>query len=297
MLKTRTRCPLCSQTSFLPHSSTKDFAVSQEVFSLVQCPECQLIFTNPRPDKKAIAPYYDFPAYYSHQESSKGLIPTLYATIRKHAITKKFSLINSLQTQHSILDIGCGTADLLHHFQSKGWQIQGMEPSTKARAIATQKLNQKVFKKLKHIPENHIFDIISAFHVLEHIPNIKKTLDFILKHLKSDGYLLIALPNYASWDAEKYKEYWAGWDLPRHLHHFNPHSIKILADTFGLSLIRHYPMRFDSYYVSFLSEGYKNPANSTLLNLGKGFLTGLYSNIKARNSGNYSSILYLFKKQ
>ncbi|MCS5490980.1 class I SAM-dependent methyltransferase [Algoriphagus limi] len=291
------KCPLCKSGHFLNYSTIKDWAVSKEEFILCECQDCKLIFTNPRPTEEKIGSYYEFPEYYSHQDESKGLIQGIYNQIRKINISKKYNLISSLGTDKSILDIGCGTGELLKHFQEKSWNVTGVEPNKNARQLAKKKLESKVYKSLKKVAEDRSFDIISLFHVLEHVHDLRKSLKKILTILKSDGYIILALPNHQSKDAKKYKNYWAGWDVPRHLYHFDPESVKNLAEKYNLEIVAQKPMIFDSYYASLLSEKYQAPNSGNLTNLMRSFFEGMKSNKEAKKSGNYSSILYILSKK
>lgn len=297
MLKRLNKCPLCKSGHFLNYQTIKDFAVSQEDFILCHCQKCDLIFTNPRPAKKSIAKYYEFDEYYSHSDDSNSLISKIYNQVRQINIRKKYKLINSLGTDKSILDIGCGTGELLKFFQSKNWKVSGIEPSKTARKLAEEKLKVQIKDKLENIPSSEKFDIITLFHVLEHVHGLRKAVKNIINLLKSNGYILIALPNHQSPDALKYKEYWAGWDVPRHLYHFDQNSFYNLAGIFDLEIVSKVSMTFDSYYVSLLSEKYLNHSGQYFKNLSNSFFSGLKSNLKAKKSGNYSSILYILKKK
>ncbi|WP_290508263.1 class I SAM-dependent methyltransferase [Algoriphagus sp.] len=292
-----TKCPLCKSGHFLNYSSIKDWAVTQEDFILCKCQDCQLIFTNPRPDEKQIGTYYEFPEYYSHQDESKGLVQKIYNQVRKINISKKYHLIHKLNTGKSILDIGCGTGELLNFFKAKGWQVVGIEPNKKARRLAKEKLDDNVFKNLKKIPEKEQYDVITLFHVLEHIHGLRKALKNIINHLKSNGYIILALPNHQSSDAKKYAEFWAGWDVPRHLYHFGPETVDYLAKQYELEILEQKSMVFDSYYASLLSEKYQNKSAANFNHLVQAFISGVKSNKQAKTTGNYSSILYILRKK
>lgn len=292
-----TKCPLCKSGLFLNHTEITDFAVSKESFILCKCTKCQLVFTNPRPTETAIQPYYDFPEYYSHNNEGKSLTSVIYGQVRNLAISKKYKLVESLNTEKSILDIGCGTGDFLKYVQDKGWTVKGLEPNKKARTQASEKLGVKVLKSLEKLDEKQKFGVITLFHVLEHIHELKKGLKYIINSLLSNGYIIIAVPNHESKDAEKYGKYWAGWDVPRHLYHFNDSSIEYLAEKYDLEIIDKKPMVFDSYYVSLLSEKYQNPEASVISNYSKSVIAGFKSNRAASKSGNYSSNLYILRKK
>lgn len=298
-LERLTKCPLCKSGHFLNSKEIKDFAVSKETFIICNCTSCGLKFTNPRPKEEAIAPYYDFPDYLSHNDTAKNLTQFIYQRIKKYAVTQKIKQLNGLKPQKGkYLDYGCGTAELLSKANEVGWKVTGIEPNEKARNLANTKLGGKIYESINELPKDVYFDIITLYHVLEHIHLLRKTLKYIVKHLKSDGYIILAVPNPESHDALKYGETWAGWDVPRHLYHFNHTAIEQFGQIFDLQLVQKLPMFFDSYYVSLLSEGYANSNQSMLNKYWKAILAGTNSNkVAAKNTGNYSSNIFIFKKK
>jgi SAM-dependent methyltransferase len=203
-------------------------------------------------------------------------------------------LITNFKLTGNILDIGCGTGEVLHFFNQKGWQTSGIEPAEKPRLFAQLNYGLMVY------PEEHLdlfgaqsFDVITMWHVLEHVSNLNERIEQVKRLLKNDGILIIALPNVNSWDSGYYKEYWAAWDVPRHLYHFTQTSIRLLLSKHNLNLHETVPMKFDSYYVSLLSEKYKSGKTK----LFRSTLNGFRSNINAKkNSNNYSSLIFLAKK-
>ena len=217
--------------------------------------------------------------------------------VKKINIKNKFNIAaNSQQpiaNSLSILDIGCGVGDFLNYAKEKGCKITGIEPSEDARKIAEDKLNTKIFspEELQNIPDES-FDSVSMWHVLEHVADLKTEIHHLQRIVKKNGRLVIALPNYKSFDAEYYKDKWAAYDVPRHLNHFSRTSIKNIFDKTALQLIDIKPLKWDSYYISMLSEQYLKHGNSFI----KGILTGCKSNCKAKKSGEYSSLVYVFKK-
>jgi 2-polyprenyl-3-methyl-5-hydroxy-6-metoxy-1,4-benzoquinol methylase len=292
------KCPLCKSGLFLHQTEIKDFAVSKENFMLCRCSGCNLTFTNPRPKEDKIKPYYDFPEYYSHEDKAKNIIQFVYQKIRNYAVGQKVKLFESLIPKGRILDYGCGTGDVLKALQDKDWKITGIEPNEKARKIANSKTNKQVFKNIEEIENQKKYDIISLFHVLEHIHELRKTTKALLSNLKKSGYLVIAVPNNQSWDALHYKQNWAAWDVPRHLYHFDQTSIEKFAEIFELEIMDIKPMLFDSFYVSMLSEKYQHPKQWILITYMKAILNGLKSN-KFGNEipGRHSSNIYILKKK
>jgi 2-polyprenyl-3-methyl-5-hydroxy-6-metoxy-1,4-benzoquinol methylase len=297
MLERLGKCPLCKSGRFLNYAEITDHAVSREKFILCKCSDCELLFTNPRPTEDKIGPYYNFPEYYSHEDKAKNLTQWIYQKVRNYSISRKVHFIKSLRKKGKLLDYGCGTGEFLKAAKNQGWQISGIEPNEKARARANLKLNEKVKDSIEVLNKNSDFDVITLFHVLEHIHALRKTVKKILTHLKSDGYLIVAVPNATSWDAIKYGKNWAGWDVPRHLYHFNAKSIQIFQTEFGLELKEIKPMKFYSFYVSLLSEGYINRDSSMISRYFKAFRTGLKSNRLAKGPGQFSSNIFVFKKK
>ncbi|AFL83650.1 methyltransferase family protein [Belliella baltica DSM 15883] len=298
MNKRLTKCPLCKSGLFLNHFYATDHSVSKEIFRLCKCSNCELIFTNPRPDKLSIGKYYQFEDYISHQDKSNNITNRLYKQVRKITLNSKIKLLKKYTLSNSnILDYGCGTGYFLQKAQENGYKIDGIEPNNKAREIAGS-LGLKISKQIDEIEDSKKFDTITLFHVLEHIHGLRKTLQSLLKKLKKEGTLIIAVPNIDSWDAKHYKENWAALDVPRHLYHFNQKSMSFLAEEMKLSIVDKKPMPFDSYYVSILSEQHIHPNESTLKTYLKAVKNGFISNKWAKsNENNYSSILYILKKK
>ncbi|WP_245686462.1 class I SAM-dependent methyltransferase [Psychroflexus sediminis] len=202
--------------------------------------------------------------------------------------TKLKCLINHSEKIESVLDFGCGTGEFITYLQKKGIKAEGVEPTSVAFQKAIEK-DIKVYKDISEIQGN--YDAITLFHVLEHVKNYEETLNQLLTKLNSRGLLLIAVPNYNSDDAKYYKEKWAAWDVPRHLWHFSRDNIKDLADRHNLELVKIRPMPFDAFYISMVSETYKG--NSKL----KGLWRGLVSNMKAIQTKEFSSNLFILQKK
>lgn len=264
---------------------------------LCQCSKCELIFTNPRPEQIDIQSYYESEDYISHQNKSNNLTNLLYKTVRFYTIRQKVNWLNTYnENKGSLLDIGCGTGYFLKAAQKSEWKVTGVEPNKTARNLAKDK-GLKVYNKLEKIDDKKSYNCISLFHVLEHVHELRKTIKKLLQHLDDNGALMIAVPNYSSLDAQHYAEYWAAWDVPRHLYHFNQSSMEYLATEFKLKIEDILPMKFDSYYVSLLSEKYSNPDQPFIKQLINGFNKGMESNKWAKeNNNNFSSLLFILKK-
>ncbi len=275
-----------------------DYSVSGEKFELIFDSSLELYATHPQPSEEDLPFYYKSEDYISHTDSRKTLIEKIYQIVKKYTIGKKVALLESFKTtDKNLLDVGCGTGDFLKVAADKSWLVTGIEPNKRARGLAGKKLEKSnsISTQLDDLLENtlqHEFDIITLWHVLEHVPNLNAYIEKIKKLLKEDGYLIIAVPNYKSYDAQHYKQHWAAYDVPRHLWHFSQKSIHKIFKTHKMQVDKILPMRFDSYYVSLLSEKYKTGKGSIL----KAFYSGLISNWKAKKTTEYSSLIYVLKK-
>lgn len=287
------KCLVCGSSSFEPFLVCKDYTVSQENFNIVSCKSCGFKFTNPRPDDSVLGNYYKAEDYVSHTNTKKGIVNKLYHAVRSYTLKKKIQLVGSYVSRGTILDYGCGTGMFLSACKKAGWEGFGIEPDDNARKIASEQ-GLNVFSdkgKIQTYITDKKFNAITLWHVLEHVTDMSETLSFFKTRLEKDGILIIAVPNHVSYDAEYYKEFWAAYDVPRHLHHFELKSMKALLENAGYKLQVTMPMKFDSFYVSMLSEKYKTGT----VNLFKAFMVGLKSNMKSKDSNHYSSTIYIFK--
>lgn len=269
---------------------TKDYFHTQETFELLYDSELDMLVTHPKPEN--LSKYYDSKSYISHTDRKETLIDKIYQLIKKYSLKKKYKLIDTFKTEEkTILDIGAGTGDFLKKGIEENWKISGVEPNAIARDIAKEK-GVDLEKDIEHLPEQK-YDVITLWHVLEHLPNLENQIKKIITKLKPNGYLFVAVPNYKSYDAQKYKHHWAAYDTPRHLWHFSQNSISKLFNNYKLKVVNTKPMYFDSFYVSLLSEKYKTGRP----NYFRAFWNGLISNIKAIRTKEYSSIIYILKKE
>ncbi len=288
-------CPVCGSNEIENYLQAKDYTVSGKVFPVIQCKKCTAAFTNNIPALQDIGAFYKSNNYISHSDTAKGLVNKLYHQVRNITLVSKKKLVTRF-TQKStgnILDIGCGTAAFLHTMKLAGWQITGLEPDDNARekAQSLYQISPLPSENFKTLPANS-FDAITLWHVLEHVHDLHGYLQQIKVLLKPTGKLFVAIPNYTSYDATKYGQYWAAYDVPRHLYHFSPASITALMIAHQLKVAAIKPMWFDSFYVCLLSEKYKT-GNT---NLFSAFLTGFVSNVKAlMNTQKCSSVIYIIE--
>ncbi len=293
-LESVTTCPICRGNNFEPFNQCIDFTTSKEEFAIVTCKACHFLITSPRPDSSSIGRYYQSENYISHTNSSKNLIDKIYKAVRSFTLQWKLNLIQSHKPNGKILDYGCGTGEFLNTCKIANWVCAGVEPSVSAREKAAQLTNLNIAVSLDEI--NHSkFDVITLWHVLEHVENLNEKLSELKSYLAEDGTIFIAVPNHESLDAKRYKSYWAGYDVPRHLWHFSHSTMNKLLTSHGLKLLNTIPMKQDSFYVSLLSEKYLNPKANILILAIKAFAMGLRSNLAAKRNRNYSSLVYIAK--
>jgi SAM-dependent methyltransferase len=291
-------CPVCGSSNLRDKLQVQDKSVSQEMFTIVQCQDCEFQFTNPRPDAAHIGKYYESPAYVSHNSGAHGLVNRLYKLARFFTVRQKVAFITKLNGNNPgrLLDYGCGTGHFLAGAKEKGWQVTGLEPSTRARQEATERVGQPIqdASVLAGLAPSS-FDVVTLWHVLEHVHTLNSTLDQLIAVLKPGGTLLLAVPNVESLDAQHYRQDWAAYDVPRHLYHFSPSTMKRLLAEHGLAVRQTLPLALDAYYVSMLSERNRSPerVGGPLAVLKAGYLSNQYA---AQHDGQYSSVLYVAER-
>ena len=272
------------------YRTIKDFSVSKETFKLYRDETIDLVFTFPQPKEDQLAAYYESEDYISHTDGTRSFFEKAYQFVKQIALKKKLKCINELQQSKGILlDIGAGTGDFLAVAKQDGWQTIGIEPNDKAKKIANNKGVQLI--ETTNLLEDHSIDVITMWHVLEHVPNVENQIKEIKRMLKPNGSIIIAVPNFNSYDANYYDSFWAAFDVPRHLWHFSKKSIQSLFERENFHLEKTLPMLFDAFYVALLSEKYKTGK----MNFIKATLIGLKSNWKAKATGEYSSLIYILK--
>jgi 2-polyprenyl-3-methyl-5-hydroxy-6-metoxy-1,4-benzoquinol methylase len=272
--------------------TVKDHSVSKETFDLYHDETMDMLVTYPQPSLKNLGKYYESLDYISHTDSKRSFFEKAYHFVKSIALKNKLDLINSLQpVKGRILDIGAGTGDFLFVAKQNGWQTIGVEPSDKAKAIALKK--EVPFVEDTTELEGHSFDVITMWHVLEHVPNLDSQIKELKRLLKPNGSLIVAVPNFKSFDAKYYGAFWAAYDVPIHFWHFSKKAIKTIFEKEEMELEKVLPMKFDSFYVSLLSEKYK----SGKMNFIRAFIIGLQSNLKAKHNLEYSSHIYVLKNK
>jgi SAM-dependent methyltransferase len=297
-------CPACESSAIHPVLTVKDYTVSGQRFSIWQCDNCTLRFTQDVPDENSIGDYYQSEDYVSHTNTSKGFINRLYQIVRTKTLRQKRRLVCELtgKNQGELLDVGSGTGAFVNEMRENGWNVVGLEPDAGARRIAGEiGCELKNVDELFKLPANS-FDAITLWHVLEHVHELQKYLQQFQTLLKGHGRLIVAVPNYTCLDASVYKEYWAAYDVPRHLYHFSPLAMKLLIEKNSMKIIDYKAMWFDSFYVSLLSSKYKKarphePVGRSKASWLGAAWNGFRSNLQAtRDVKKCSSIIYIVAK-
>ena len=290
-------CPHCDSDEVKEFLSTKDYFITRDPFFVYECDNCKVLFTYPVPENSVLySKYYKSDNYLSHNKKASDLFSRLYRAVQKINIKKKIKLLEEVNKsgEKKMLEIGAGTGDFMAACGNYGWRCFGVEPSDKARAVAIEFNKINLAPTINEIGESG-FSIITLWHVLEHIADLGETIEKLKSLLSPNGRLIIAVPNHRSFDARHYKQFWAGYDVPRHLYHFNKTSLSSIMKASGFDMIKTYPMIFDSFYVSLLSEKYKH--NKLIINYLYGFTIGLISNISSVLTGESSSIIFIFQKR
>ena len=288
------QCPYCESNNSSLYLELKDYFLTQEEFKVVKCIDCGLLYTTPRPQSDKLGEYYKSDDYLSHKENKNGFIPRIYEFVKSFNLKHKLKIATKGKEKGNILDIGCGVGDFLLCSKQAGWSVEGIEPSDEAKKIAESRLQTHI-----HNPQDIAllpscsYDVITMWHVLEHVEDIKTEVSHLHRMLKPSGRLVVAVPNYRSYDAQYYKDKWAAWDVPRHLSHFDRETMKNVFSNFNDLILNNITtLKWDSYYISFLSEKYMRHG----LPLLRGAFRGFISNVKACGSKEYSTLVYVFEK-
>jgi 2-polyprenyl-3-methyl-5-hydroxy-6-metoxy-1,4-benzoquinol methylase len=287
-------CTICGGKPLETSQKIKDHSISGEVFTLSECANCGFEFTSDAPDSKSIVPYYIDDTYISHSDKKSSITDHLYHWARNFMLARKVRLLNSLQKQKGhLLDIGSGTGYFIHQVKQDGWNVQGIEVSESAKGTCRDKFGIEALDNDElWTLEHRSFDAITLWHVLEHVHDLNEYWAQFHNLLKDTGHLIIAVPNIQSKDSKIYQDHWAALDVPRHLWHFKPSDISLLAQNHGFTLVEMKGMPLDAYYVSILSEKYLGHKLALIRGLLNGFRANLLGGVKDK-----SSIIYILQKK
>lgn len=294
---THKNCPLCNGSDIKKRFTCKDFFATGEEFDIYECPGCGFVFTQKFPDEKEIGRYYESQSYISHSDTKKGLFNKAYHIVRYIMLQRKANLMEKLTLLKNgkILDYGAGTGYFARAMEKRGWSVTAIEKSPQARELAKKEFGFEMHPEeyLEKIADKE-FDIVTLWHVMEHIQNLDRFWDELYRIIDDTGIAVIALPNCKSHDAVVYKENWAAYDVPRHLWHFTPMTIMRWGERHGFILERQITMPFDGFYISMLSERYKGGRMPGIKGIWTGFKGWLATSTRREAC---SSIIYVFRKR
>lgn len=291
------KCPLCGKSAFHKEMTCKDHYATGETFDVYKCESCGFLFTQGIPMEAEIGRYYESPDYISHSDTHRGLMNRVYHWVRRYMLASKARLIkhNSGLSRGRLLDIGTGTGYFPHFMKEKGWRVTAIEKSPQARTFAQTHFGLEVDAPEKLATyEDASFDVITLWHVMEHLEHLNETWETLSRILQDRGILVIAVPNPSSFDARKYGAMWAAWDVPRHLWHFTPSAMQQFGAKHGFVLAERHPMPFDAFYVSMLTEKYKQSRSPFFKGLLIGFEAWMATLTRKEQS---SAMIYVFRKK
>lgn len=290
-----TVCPACNEAGNLVElpEKVRDLSLTGEEFSLSRCTSCGLALTTPRPQEAKIGKYYDNPNYISHSDEAPGFMNTIYRLARRWMTSRKLAYMRTLvaKPHGNLLDYGCGAGYFIAEAKNAGWNVTGIEVNDTARRVAIGRVGENVVQDVNSLNPAQRFDVITLWHVLEHIHQLDTTVTALINHLAQGGRMLVAVPNPESLDAKKYGSCWAAYDVPRHLYHFTRKSIHVLMERLGCEVVRESGQPLDAFYISLLSEQYQKGSKLNAV------LSGMQSNLRAGKTGDYSSIVYEIKRK
>lgn len=289
-------CPLCSSEKISIHLNSRDYFLTGEPFALFKCSSCGFVFTQDYPEEHETGKYYESEEYLSHNDNPNGFSDRIYRLVRSIMLRRKLRMVQKITglKKGTILDFGSGSGHFAHTMKKAGWQVKGIEINANARNSSASKhgieiLDPKQISALK----NASFDCVTLWHVLEHFHEPFEYFGEIMRLLKPGGICITALPNCSSYDARHYREFWAAYDVPRHLWHFTPSTFAIFSGKTGFQTVKLMNLPADVFYISYVSEKYKEVNNPFL----KGIIRAKFYAIGAFfNKEKSSSLIYILRK-
>ncbi len=245
-------CPVCLNPVTAPALVGTDFLFesTSKTFTLYSCEACRCLFLHPMPDSREIERFY--PADYWWNARRSGGLKKLESVYRKLALRDHIAFITKAAGNRGVdvLDVGCGSGTLLGLLKHRGFRATGLDFSAEAAAIA--KAENGVDVAVGSLEEAHFpaesFDVVTLFHVMEHVTNPRLVLAEVSRVLKPNGVAILQVPNIESWQFKIFGARWYGLDIPRHVIDYSRNSmLKLLADSgFVVNRIRHFNLRDNS---------------------------------------------------
>jgi SAM-dependent methyltransferase len=290
------RCPLCLSETIAAHFNCTDHFLSRDVFEIARCSSCGFLFTQDYPEENEISGYYESEDYISHSDTNAGLLNKLYYLIRPVMMIRKRGIIEKttgLKTG-SLLDIGSGTGHFAFMMKKSGWNVKAIEINEKARTSSSMTFGLDVYAPGDITDfEMESLDCVTLWHVLEHLHDPEDYLSIICTLLRPGGICVVALPNSSSSDAKFYRSFWAAFDVPRHLWHFDPSTFRQFVEKSPFKIESQSVLPFDVFYISLLSEKYKGSKFPFIPGLIRG---AWFAFLSLFNRSRSSSIVYILRK-
>lgn len=290
-------CPACQATTATDLFQARDHLVSGREFLIRRCTNCGMGWTVDPPAEEDAGKYYVSDEYISHTDSKQSLADRLYHLARGFMLKRKGKLVDSAVGKSAgiMMDFGSGTGYFAAFMQQRGWQVTGIELSEMARNYSVERFGIRAIgpQQVRDLPSASA-DCVTFWHVLEHLYDPAGWMDEVKRILKDDGRCIIALPNFASADAEWFGKRWAALDVPRHLWHFSPQAFREFAEKQGFVCESTSALPLDLFYISLLS--YRNDGKG--MPLARGVLTGVVIALRSlfrRDSA--SSLVYVLSKK
>jgi 2-polyprenyl-3-methyl-5-hydroxy-6-metoxy-1,4-benzoquinol methylase len=223
-------CNLCN---------SNEYKLFKEIdgYRLVKCRRCGLVYLNPRPTHQEINEEYSAEYHIERllrQELKRE--EEIEVEINKN-IGRAEEIVKQFGNKGKLLDIGCGAGFFVACLKRYGWDITGIDVSEWASEFAREKLGLNVFTgSVEDVKINGQFDVITLYHILEHLPHPLQSLKRVSELLADDGVLVIKGPNLASFDRVWHSKNWRRYDLPFHLYHFTPQTYQMILEKAGFSV-------------------------------------------------------------
>jgi len=290
-------CPLCGASGQIPYANCTDFMVSKESYTLLRCPSCGVVYTLDPPSETELRRYDKLNLKLKLGDAPKSLTEKLYYHVRSRMLHRKARIIETYayRTSGSLLNYGAKTGFFSHRMERRGWKVTSLERYHEERLFSLEMFHHRMID-MSDLDNLHAgtFDVITMWHVFEHMHHPHELLDRFYELLRPGGVLVMACPNICSTDAMYYGPYWAAYDVPRHLWHFNPVSLAQLLHRHGFTLMHHERMPYDSFYISILSEKQMRHKMAFI----RGMRVGLRSWwISLTHRSKSSSLVYIFRKR
>ena len=250
-------CIICENNESVDYLQLTDrLSILPTNYHLVQC-QCSFVYLNPRPKIDNISSYYPSEKYDPHYMSNKSIWIKFYHFVQFFTLRWKYSKIPDIHRSRNLLDIGAGQGEFASFMSKRGWNVVIQDANID---IIDKNIphDYNFVKDLQQINESESFNVITLWHSLEHIHNIKDLYSQINRLLAPEGVLLIAVPNLQAPEKKSFGVKWAAYDAPRHLYHFHPDSIKRLCMKYDFKIVRKFSLFQDSPYNILLSISNKS---------------------------------------